>query len=290
MSTEPVLWYYVQGTERRGPITDDGLARLVATGEVTPDTLLWNLSLPGWVAARTIFTSPPPSVQRHAARSVPAATQQLPAAPAPTSAPVPQDATSSALKVLGGCLFLVVIIVGAIALGLKGAQDEEHVSRFMTENPGLTRKDLRDIINMSILAAGRYGSEGFNKEKILDTFYAFNVQKIPISEWDDLLRLTTILAYSTQEDLVVVGDSLARLDIVLDHSHAALDHFVGAIQELQKTCPGPAKDIREFQTSKIPSAIAAGTNGPLATVNYSIGLTSIHCSLLQAGINSGDPP
>ena len=36
-----MTWYYALGNERQGPIDDTALDRLVATGVVTPDTLVW---------------------------------------------------------------------------------------------------------------------------------------------------------------------------------------------------------------------------------------------------------
>jgi len=41
-------WYYADGGQQRGPVTDDELSALLATGAITPDTLVWREGMPGW--------------------------------------------------------------------------------------------------------------------------------------------------------------------------------------------------------------------------------------------------
>ncbi|MDG2123900.1 MAG: RDD family protein [Verrucomicrobiales bacterium] len=43
-------WYYARGKEKKGPVDDDGLAGLVKTGEVKPDTLVWHEGMEAWKA------------------------------------------------------------------------------------------------------------------------------------------------------------------------------------------------------------------------------------------------
>jgi hypothetical protein len=43
-----MTWYYALGNERQGPIDDAALDRLVATGVVTPDTLVWKAGMADW--------------------------------------------------------------------------------------------------------------------------------------------------------------------------------------------------------------------------------------------------
>jgi len=45
-------WYYVQDSDRVGPVDDGELERLVAAGKVLPETLVWNETLPGWTPLR----------------------------------------------------------------------------------------------------------------------------------------------------------------------------------------------------------------------------------------------
>lgn len=41
-------WYYTAGSERRGPVDAAALEALVARGEVTRETLVWNASMQDW--------------------------------------------------------------------------------------------------------------------------------------------------------------------------------------------------------------------------------------------------
>jgi hypothetical protein len=41
-------WYYADGSQQKGPITEEGLADLVRAGTVKPDTLVWRAGLAGW--------------------------------------------------------------------------------------------------------------------------------------------------------------------------------------------------------------------------------------------------
>ena len=50
-------WHYAVGSEQRGPVDDAELDRLVASGEVTPDTLVWHAGLAGWRPLREARTS-----------------------------------------------------------------------------------------------------------------------------------------------------------------------------------------------------------------------------------------
>jgi len=43
-----MTWYYALGNERQGPIDDAALDRLIATGVVTADTLVWKAGMTDW--------------------------------------------------------------------------------------------------------------------------------------------------------------------------------------------------------------------------------------------------
>lgn len=45
-------WYYVQDSDRIGPVDDAELERLVSAGRIQPETLVWNETLPGWTPLR----------------------------------------------------------------------------------------------------------------------------------------------------------------------------------------------------------------------------------------------
>ncbi|HEY6929391.1 MAG TPA: RDD family protein [Thermoanaerobaculia bacterium] len=45
-------WYYVQDSDRVGPVDDGEFERLAAAGRIQPETLVWNETLPGWTPLR----------------------------------------------------------------------------------------------------------------------------------------------------------------------------------------------------------------------------------------------
>ncbi|HWE95794.1 MAG TPA: DUF4339 domain-containing protein [Tepidisphaeraceae bacterium] len=47
-------WFYISGGAQVGPISGSALKSLAALGEVGPDDLVWNESLPEWIAARHV--------------------------------------------------------------------------------------------------------------------------------------------------------------------------------------------------------------------------------------------
>jgi membrane protease subunit (stomatin/prohibitin family) len=61
----PALWHVALGGRAVGPLGQDALARAVAEGRVTRDTLVWSAGMPGWlpagqVAALAPLLGPPP--------------------------------------------------------------------------------------------------------------------------------------------------------------------------------------------------------------------------------------
>jgi len=60
-----MTWYYALGNERQGPIDDAALDRLIATGVVTADTLVWKAGMADWqplAQARPRVVTPPTPV------------------------------------------------------------------------------------------------------------------------------------------------------------------------------------------------------------------------------------
>lgn len=47
-------WFYVQGGERRGPVTAEQLKGLAAAGSLTPDDLVWTDYMSEWLPARRV--------------------------------------------------------------------------------------------------------------------------------------------------------------------------------------------------------------------------------------------
>jgi len=68
-------WYYVDNGQQAGPVSEADFLQLASSGKITPDTLVWNESMPDWIAYRE-------AVQRG---NTPAATPTLSAASPPGS-------------------------------------------------------------------------------------------------------------------------------------------------------------------------------------------------------------
>ncbi len=46
----PMSWYYAEAGGRVGPVSEDEFQALVASGRISPETLVWKQGLPEWVA------------------------------------------------------------------------------------------------------------------------------------------------------------------------------------------------------------------------------------------------
>jgi hypothetical protein len=63
-------WWYVSDGERRGPVNEDELARLLSNGALAPNSLLWKSGMKGWEPAaniadlKSLLSSLPPEVPR----------------------------------------------------------------------------------------------------------------------------------------------------------------------------------------------------------------------------------
>jgi GYF domain 2 len=63
-------WWYVSNGERRGPVNEDELARLLSNGALAPNSLLWKSGMKGWEPAaniadlKSLLSSLPPEVPR----------------------------------------------------------------------------------------------------------------------------------------------------------------------------------------------------------------------------------
>ena len=53
-------WYYAEGQERRGPVSQEQLETLIAAGTITPDTRVWNATFTEWRPLREVSLSSPP--------------------------------------------------------------------------------------------------------------------------------------------------------------------------------------------------------------------------------------
>jgi uncharacterized protein DUF4339 len=57
-----MYWYYEKGGSQVGPLTEEQFQKVLHAGEVRADTLVWNESLSGWVAYKTLSTPLPTAV------------------------------------------------------------------------------------------------------------------------------------------------------------------------------------------------------------------------------------
>ena len=57
-------WFYSEGTERKGPVSEDELRHLVSDGELKPADLVWRDGMSDWVEARTVQALFPRVVER----------------------------------------------------------------------------------------------------------------------------------------------------------------------------------------------------------------------------------
>ena len=60
------MWYYQQGTERKGPVDEATIRSLISGGVISIDTLVWTEGMPSWVALQQTSLAagmpvPPPS-------------------------------------------------------------------------------------------------------------------------------------------------------------------------------------------------------------------------------------
>jgi hypothetical protein len=82
-----MTWYYALGNDRQGPVDDATLDRLIATGVVTNDTLVWRAGMADWQPlSRARPQAPPPAAP-------PPPAPLPPVAVIPTPAPTPTPMT-----------------------------------------------------------------------------------------------------------------------------------------------------------------------------------------------------
>jgi uncharacterized membrane protein len=78
-----MTWHYAAGGVQHGPVDDAQFDRLVASGEITPDTLVWRTGMPAWAPLREARALQLPAAAVVQAAAAPA----RPADPQPTIDP-----------------------------------------------------------------------------------------------------------------------------------------------------------------------------------------------------------
>ena len=63
-------WYYSEGQERKGPVSDEEFQRLAEQGAITSQTLVWNESMPDWKPYSGPSSTPPLAMASVASSSI----------------------------------------------------------------------------------------------------------------------------------------------------------------------------------------------------------------------------
>ncbi len=120
-------WYYANSGERQGPVSDEEFARLVASGSVRDDTLVWRQGMSDWSRYSEVAPAlgiPPalPGVSPALADSLPPSPSQAPAPAGPAFAPYrPGDAAVIVGRQYAGFwLRFVALFIDGIILGVVG--------------------------------------------------------------------------------------------------------------------------------------------------------------------------
>ncbi len=118
-------WFYSKDGQQMGPVAFSEIERLLAEGQITEESLVWQQGTPNWVKLSTILSATAPSPAAPPIPEIAAATPVTPAYTAPAAATIvaaPKTSgfaiTSLVLSVLGlFCCTLLVFNIGAIAFG-----------------------------------------------------------------------------------------------------------------------------------------------------------------------------
>lgn len=195
-------WYYADGGQKVGPLTQEQLAELAASGVITPDHLIWRTGTTEWVKAGTVEGLCPRDRVQAAELPPPLpTTPQLPqinAGEQPTPSSFPPVATPNQIGVQSkrsGTAVLVLTIVGgffsifvggctgAAANGL--AKAGENISNFESsygrhsdsnkikndaesiKKSGAKAVGLGFLSGVLGIAAGIFASKNYNNNSIL---------------------------------------------------------------------------------------------------------------------------
>ena len=89
-------WYYMSGGQQHGPVTGAQLKALASSGGLTPEDMVWNQTMPEWVAARRVRGLPFAGQAPAAVKATPApvhagSAARAVAAPVHSAAPADSD-------------------------------------------------------------------------------------------------------------------------------------------------------------------------------------------------------
>ena len=96
-------WYYAKDYQQVGPVSEEELSRLIASGGVQPDDLVWTESMTDWAPVREVFELPspeatsaaPPDIEEAVLRERPTLEQPRTPPWQPSEPAVPETSESS---------------------------------------------------------------------------------------------------------------------------------------------------------------------------------------------------
>ena len=139
-----VQWFYSDAQQQQqGPLTFDQIQQMAATGQIQPNTLVWNETLPSWTAASAVpgVFNPGPSTAP-SPYSAPAMGQL---APTGGAYPIPQVKKTSFALWIGtylASLILMGIAVASFIASAPGLPDYTEENRKIVEAE--TEKEMRE--------------------------------------------------------------------------------------------------------------------------------------------------
>ena len=194
MSTQ---WHYVQNGASAGPVPEEQLKVMIATGALKPTDLVWREGMAQWTAVQALpelqaqapvpapasAPVPVPAVAPAAnPYTAPQAAVQGPAPEAPAAGPVSQEAvemlarTKPWVRFFGilGLIGIVLMVLGAVAMGLLSAGPFRYMGLFARLGVGVLYLVLALLYIPPVLYLNRYASR---IRDLMDDPSSFNLEQ-----------------------------------------------------------------------------------------------------------------
>ena len=174
MSTQ---WHYVQNGASAGPVPEEQLKVMIATGALKPTDLVWSEGMAQWTAAQALpelqpqAPAPAPTPAPAAAPAAnpytaPQAAVQAQAPETPTTGPVSEEAvemlarTKPWVRFFGilGLIGIVLMVLGAVAMGLVSASPFRYMGLIARLGVGALYLVLALLYIPPVLYLNRYAS------------------------------------------------------------------------------------------------------------------------------------
>jgi hypothetical protein len=132
-----VLWHYFQNGTTQGPIPEDQLRGLIASGALLPADQVWREGLEGWTPIQALPELAALSPKSNLPQAQAAPLQPQPAQGQPAAQP--KKSNKVLLWVLGGCgTLLLLIIIGVVAVTMWMKQKVGNLQR----NPAVAAAEM----------------------------------------------------------------------------------------------------------------------------------------------------